>query len=80
MDFPGSVAPFILRGITLAGIESVRAPRSARLAAWKRLARDLDPLILDRIAVEIGLSDAIGLAADLLAGKIRGRIVVDVSR
>lgn len=78
MDFPGSVAPFILRGITLAGIESVRAPRSLRLAAWDRLARDLDHLILDTIANEVQLSGAIEAAQGLIDGKVRGRIVVDV--
>jgi acrylyl-CoA reductase (NADPH) len=80
MDFPGSVAPFILRGITLAGIESVRAPRPIRLAAWNRLARDLDPLTLESIAVEVSLAGAIEAAQDLIEGNVRGRIVVDVNR
>ncbi|MEH6550062.1 MAG: MDR family oxidoreductase [Pseudomonadales bacterium] len=80
MDFPASVAPFILRGVSLLGIDSVRAPQQPRLAAWARLARDLDVTALDAIATEISLAEAIPAAADLLAGKIRGRIVVDVNR
>jgi acrylyl-CoA reductase (NADPH) len=79
MDFPASVAPFILRGVALLGIDSVMAPMSSRLAAWNRLARDLDPGALDTIATRIGLADAIGAAADLMAGKVRGRLVVDVN-
>jgi acrylyl-CoA reductase (NADPH) len=81
MDFPSSVAPFILRGVTLAGIDSVMCPREERLEAWSRLARDLDPIRLESIGSrEIGLSEAIPAAADLLAGKVRGRVVVDVNR
>jgi acrylyl-CoA reductase (NADPH) len=80
MDFPASVAPFILRGVSLLGIDSVMAPRPPRLAAWKRLAEDLDPAALDMIATQIGLADAIGAAADLMAGKVRGRMVVDVNK
>ena len=79
MDFPASVAPFILRGVSLLGIDSVMAPRPPRLAAWNRLAKDLDPALLEVIATDIGLADAIGVAADLLAGKVRGRVVVDVN-
>lgn len=79
-DFPATVMPFILRGVRLLGVDSVMAPKAARLAAWERLARDLDPALIDVIAAEIGLSDAIGAAADLLAGKVRGRIIVDVNR
>lgn len=80
MDFPSSVAPFILRGITLAGIDSVMCPRMRRLDAWKRLATDLDISKLDAIAHEIPLSEVIPFAATLLEGKVRGRIVVDVNR
>jgi acrylyl-CoA reductase (NADPH) len=80
MDFPASVAPFILRGISLLGIDSVMAPRPRRIEAWNRIARDVDTKTLDTIATEIGLGDAIAAAADLLAGKVRGRIVVDVNR
>ena len=80
MDFPASVAPFILRGVTLCGIDSVMAPKPRRLAAWDRLARDLDGAAIDVIATEISLGEAIAAAADLMAGKVRGRIVVDVNR
>ena len=73
------MAPFILRGVSLLGIDSVMAPRPPRLAAWNRLAKELDPALLDVIATDIGLADAIGVAADLLAGKVRGRVVVDVN-
>jgi len=79
MDFPSSVAPFILRGVTLAGIDSVMAPRALRVEAWNRLARDLDPARLDAITREIALSEAIPAAAEILAGKIRGRLVVNVN-
>ena len=80
MDFPATVAPFILRGVTLYGIDSVMAPLAVRLEAWERLGRDLDIAKLDAIAHEIGLSEALGVAAELLAGKVRGRVVVDVNR
>ena len=80
MDFPASVAPFILRGVSLLGIESVMAPREPRMAAWARLSRDLDASALDAIANEIRLGDAIDAAGQLLDGKVRGRIVVDVNR
>ena len=79
MDFPSSVAPFILRGVTLAGIDSVMAPRALRIEAWNRLARDLDPARLDAITREIALAEAIPAAAEILAGKIRGRLVVNVN-
>ena len=79
MDFPSSVAPFILRGVTLAGIDSVMAPRALRIEAWNRLARDLDPDRLDAITREIALAEAIPAAAEILAGKIRGRLVVNVN-
>ena len=80
MDFPATVAPFILRGVTLVGIDSVMCPRPARLEAWARLARDLDIAKLDAITHGIGLSEAIAAAPSLLAGQIRGRVVVDVQR
>ncbi|HYK13170.1 MAG TPA: MDR family oxidoreductase [Burkholderiales bacterium] len=79
MDFPSSVAPFILRGVTLAGIDSVMAPRALRVEAWTRLARDLDPARLEAITREIALAEAIPAAAEILAGKIRGRLVVNVN-
>ena len=80
MDLPASVAPFILRGVSLLGIDSVMAPRKLRLAAWDRLSRDLDVGLLDAIAQEIALPDAIAAAGQLLDGKVRGRIVVNVNR
>ena len=80
MDFPASVAPFILRGITLYGIDSVMAPLAVRTEAWQRLARDLDIARLDAITREISLGEALGTAAELLEGKVRGRVVVDVNR
>ena len=80
MDFPSSVAPFILRGVTLAGIDSVMAPRAVREAAWARLAQDLDAAQLERMTREVGLADAIGLGAEILAGQVRGRVVVNVNR
>ena len=79
-DFPATVMPFILRGVRLLGIDSVMAPKAARLAAWDRLARDLDPAKLETIAREIALGEAVAVAADLLDGKLRGRVVVDVNR
>ena len=81
MDFPGSVAPFILRGITLYGIDSVMAPMALRSAAWARLAGgDLDLDALDRLTTEIGLSEAVAAGSRILAGQVRGRLVVDVNR
>nr|WP_254226216.1 MDR family oxidoreductase [Burkholderia multivorans] len=79
MDFPATVAPFILRGVTLVGIDSVMCPRDERLAAWRRLAADLDVAKLGDIGREVGLADAIPLADELIRGKVRGRIVVDVN-
>ena len=79
-DFPATVMPFILRGVRLLGVDSVMAPKAARLAAWERLARDLDPAKLETIAREIALGEAVAVAADLLDGKVRGRVVVDVNR
>jgi acrylyl-CoA reductase (NADPH) len=78
MDLPGSVAPFILRGVTLAGVDSVMAPRERRLRAWDRLARDLDPAALDALTTTRPLADAPELAPEILAGKVRGRVVLTV--
>ena len=78
MDLPGSVAPFILRGVTLAGIDSVMCPRAARLVAWERLARDLDIAKLNSAVSKVGLVDVLSLAPKILRGEIRGRVVVDV--
>lgn len=80
MDFPATVAPFILRGVTLAGVDSVYCPRPERLQAWSRLASDLDTAKLEGMITEISLAEAIGRAGDLLSGKVRGRLVVDVNR
>ena len=80
MDFPSSVAPFILRGVRLVGVDSVMAPRAEREEAWARLAADLDRAKLDAIATEAGLAEAVALAPEVLAGRVRGRIVVDVNR
>ena len=80
MDFPASVAPFILRGVSLLGIDSVMAPKDRRLAAWKRLSRDLDAGALDSVAQEVSLGDSIGAAKKLMDSQVRGRIVVDVNR
>ena len=80
MDLPASVAPFILRGITLAGVDSVNCPKPRRLEAWQRLARDLDPAKLASMTTEISLAEALAQAPEILAGHVRGRIVVDVNR
>lgn len=80
MDLPATVAPFILRGVTLAGVDSVMAPMALREQAWSRLARDLDPKRLEAITTEVALSDAVGHAQRLMAGQVRGRLVVDTSR
>lgn len=80
MDFPATVAPFILRGVTLAGIDSVMCPRADRMLAWQRLATDLDVKKLELISSEVGLADAIPLAQRLLDGEVRGRIVIDVNQ
>jgi acrylyl-CoA reductase (NADPH) len=80
MDFPATVAPFILRGITLAGVDSVMRPRIDRLEAWRRLSQDLDLKKLDFLTEEIALSQVIERAALLLQGQIRGRIAVDTNR
>jgi acrylyl-CoA reductase (NADPH) len=78
-DFPSTVMPFILRGVTLAGIDSVMAPLARREQAWARLARDLDPALLDTITGEIALEQVPARAADLMAGQVRGRLVVKIA-
>ncbi|MBV2121775.1 MAG: oxidoreductase [Candidatus Thiodiazotropha sp. (ex Ctena orbiculata)] len=80
MDFPATVAPFILRGVSLIGIDSVMCPKQRRQQAWDRLEQDLDLNKLSNIAEEIGLSEVIETADSLLARKIRGRRIVDVNR
>jgi acrylyl-CoA reductase (NADPH) len=80
LDLPGSVAPFILRGISLLGIDSVMAPRQKREAAWQRLASDLPLDRLEQMIQEISLEEALPRARDIIEGKVRGRLVVDVNR
>ncbi len=79
MDLETSVAPLILRGVTLVGVDSVHENPARRDEAWKRLASDLDVNLLDEITSEVGLEEVPQVAADILAGAVRGRIVVDVS-
>jgi acrylyl-CoA reductase (NADPH) len=76
MDLATSVAPFILRGVTLAGVDSVMAPKAARIEAWDRLARDLDRAKLAGLTETRPIADAVALAPEVLAGKVRGRIVL----
>ena len=78
-DLPTTVMPFILRGVTLAGIDSVMAPLARRQRAWNRLARDLNPALLDTLVEEIPLSAAIAKAHALMAGQVRGRVVVRIA-
>ena len=80
MDLPASVGPFILRGVRLVGVDSVYAPRERRVAAWTRLADDLNLDHLESMTATIGLGDAFTVSAEMLEGKIRGRVVVDVHR
>ncbi|ODC02307.1 alcohol dehydrogenase [Terasakiispira papahanaumokuakeensis] len=80
MDFPATVAPFILRGVSLLGINSVTRPYEERITAWQRLCSDLDLARLDEITREVALSEVIDAADELLNGKVRGRLVVDVNR
>ncbi len=79
MDFPATVAPFILRGVRLIGIDSVMCPMPRREAAWQRLASDLDRRRLDSATTEVGLAEATDVADRLLSGKVRGRVVVNVN-
>ena len=78
MDLPSSVAPFILRGVSLLGINSVMCPIELRKTAWARLATDLDRTKLSEITHEIGLAGVIEAGARILAGQVRGRIVVKI--
>ena len=80
MDLPATVAPFILRGITLAGIDSVICPKPDRTLAWQRLANELDLAKLHAMVQEIGLGEVIETAEQLMQGQVRGRVVVDVNR
>ena len=78
MDFPATVAPFILRGVSLMGIDSVMRPLQDRMEAWQRLADCLDPSVFDDVSADISLAEAIDVAGDLIAGKVRGRVVVEI--
>jgi len=80
MDFPATVAPFILRGVALIGVDSVMAPKALREEAWSRLACDLDHSKLASIGRRITLAETIGIAPQILAGSVRGRLLVDVNR
>jgi acrylyl-CoA reductase (NADPH) len=80
MDLPTSVAPFILRGVRLIGINSVTTPLPRREATWARLAKDLDLAKLHALSTTVGLSDVPRVAEDIVAGKTRGRVIVDVNR
>jgi acrylyl-CoA reductase (NADPH) len=79
MDLPSSVAPFILRGVSLLGVDSVMVPRDERIDAWAALAKDLDMSKLAAIAHEMALEDVIAEAPKFLEGKIRGRVVVPLN-
>jgi acrylyl-CoA reductase (NADPH) len=78
MDLPTTVMPFILRNVALLGVDSVMAPLALRQQAWDRLARDLDPALLETMTTEIGLDGALDAAQRLMAGQVRGRIVVKI--
>jgi acrylyl-CoA reductase (NADPH) len=80
MDFPSSVAPFILRAVTLYGINSVTVPRAKRIAAYEQLSQLLDLKTLDEISHEITLEESLKYAQELMAGNVRGRLVVDVNK
>lgn len=78
MDLPSSVAPFILRGVSLLGIDSVMAPREIRLEAWRRISEDLDHAKLTALSRVIGFDDIVGGAHDIVEGRVRGRLVVQM--
>ncbi len=77
-DLPGTVMPFILRNVALLGVDSVMAPLTLRQQAWARLARDLDPALLERMTTEVSLEGAVAAAQRLMAGQVRGRVVVKI--
>jgi acrylyl-CoA reductase (NADPH) len=77
-DLPSTVMPFILRGVKLVGIDSVHCPKTRRLAAWQRLARDLDKAKLAAMSAHVKLADVPRIAADIVQGRVRGRVVVDI--
>ncbi len=78
-DLPATVMPFILRGVTLAGVDSVMAPKDKRIEAWSRLAEDLDKAKLAELTVKRSLDDVLEIAPELIAGKVRGRVVLEVA-
>jgi acrylyl-CoA reductase (NADPH) len=78
LDLPATVAPFILRGVALLGVDSVQCPRDERLAAWQRLARDLDKDLLGTMTTHVAFSRTMDVAQEIVAGKVRGRIVIDM--
>ena len=80
MDFPSTVAPFILRGVTLYGVNSVTVPRAKRIAVYEQLSKLVDLKTLDEISHEISLEESIKYAAELMAGNVRGRLIVDVNK
>lgn len=79
MDFPATVAPFILRGITLVGIDSVYCSKERRFQAWDLLAKYLERTALQKMITTIGLDEVSERAPDMLAGRLKGRVVVDVN-
>ena len=79
-DLPATVMPFILRGVALLGVDSVMAAKEKRIEAWGRLAEDLDVSKLQSLTNEIGFDDIIQSASDIVDGKVRGRVVVDMTR
>jgi acrylyl-CoA reductase (NADPH) len=80
MDFPVTVAPFILRAVRLIGIDSVMASRDVRVEAWSRLAKEVKRASMESISHTVGLKDALTVARQILSGAVRGRVVVDVNR
>jgi len=78
MDLPATVLPFILRGVSLLGVDSVMAPKPIRIEAYNRLASDLDPDKILALSNTIGFDGIIQAATDILDGKIRGRVVVEM--
>ncbi|MDB5532552.1 MAG: quinone oxidoreductase, YhdH/YhfP family protein [Hyphomicrobiales bacterium] len=79
LDLPATVAPFILRGVALLGVDSVQCPRDERLAAWQRLARDLDKDLLGTMTTHVAFARTMDVAQEIVAGKVRGRIVIDMA-
>mgnify|MGYP001321798285 CR=1 FL=1 len=78
MALPGTVAPFILSGVSLLGIDSVMAPRALRLEAWKRIAADLDLAKLKALSTTVGFDGIVEAARAIVEGRVRGRVVVDM--